>query len=192
MSTPGVDTAYRSGICGETRPSVLVKSGVTPWPGGGTVASTDHTSPIDWFQNSIDQNAFDPCSDLPMNSVRARPVSRSIQSGGVGSVLRNVFAIEFDAFAAAISPVRFQANTSAPTAPASPSAPGGKPRAPGRRRRASDAIPAATVNARTPNSSRFRSLLVKYHVRFSHSRIARPNASEYRCSYAWYGVVSIR
>ena len=30
-----------------------------------------------------------------MNSVRARPVAWSIQSGGVGSVLRKVVAIEF-------------------------------------------------------------------------------------------------
>src|SRR5581483_10188076 len=114
MSTPGVDTAYRSGICGETRPSVLVKSGVTPGPGAGTLASTDHTSPIDWFQNSNDQNAFDPCNARPMNIVRARPVSWSIQSGGDGSVLRKSLAIEFEAFAAATSPVRFQAKASAP------------------------------------------------------------------------------
>ena len=69
-------------------------------PGPGAEASTDQTSMIDWFQNSIDQNAFEPPSDWPMYIVRARPVAWSIQSGGVGSTPRSESENEFDAFAA--------------------------------------------------------------------------------------------
>src|SRR4249919_2355215 len=88
-------------------------------PGPGAEASTDHTSEIDWFQNSTDQNAFEPPSDWPMYIVRARPVTRSIQSGGVGRTPRIESENELEAFPAAISPVRFQpmiaTATSAPT-----------------------------------------------------------------------------
>ncbi len=58
-----------------------------------------------------------------MNIVRARPVARSIQSGGVTRAARTLDENEFDELAAVISPVRFQpmiarANSARATPPA--------------------------------------------------------------------------
>src|SRR3954466_8696753 len=89
-----------------TSPSALAKLGVNEGPRPGDVLSVVHRSRIDWFQNSVDQKKFEFEICSPTKSVRSRPVVRSIQSGGVGSATI-VFENELEAFAAAISPVRF-------------------------------------------------------------------------------------
>src|SRR3954471_23343982 len=107
MMIPGGATTQSSGSCGSSAPAVFRKLGLVVGPGGGAEASTDQTSCNDWFQNSSDQKAYEFERSLPMNIVRARPVSRSIQSGGSGSNERWNFAGETAWFAAEISPVRF-------------------------------------------------------------------------------------
>ncbi len=129
----------------------------------------------DWFQNSSDQNAFEPPSDWPMNIVRSRPVARSIQSGGVGSTLRNESAIVFEAFAAAISPQRFQ-----PTMPIASSHAAGSATRRATPRRASSSTAATTTTApiRIPKSTFSACEVVTDQFWFIHCSTERPGASE--------------
>src|SRR5579871_3979655 len=144
-------------------------------PGPGADASTDQTYVIDWFQNSTDQKAFEPPSDCPMNMVCALPVARSIQSGGVGRTLRKATAIVFEAFAAAISPQRFQPTTAIASSQAA-----GKANRRAAPRRASNST--TTTIAKEPiriAKRRFSaSDVVACQFWFSHCRTERPGASE--------------
>ncbi len=111
-----------------------------------------------------------------MYIVRARPVTRSIQSGGVGRTPRSESANEFEAFPAAISPVRFQATTA--TARSAPAGTASRCRAARRRARSRNSM-TATAPTRIPKTSRRASVVVKYQgERFSHCRIESPGASE--------------
>ena len=111
----------------------------------------------------------EPDSDLPTNIVRARPVSRSIQSGGAGTSDRWNLAGVTAWLAAEISPVRFHHDPEREH-------PGRDHDGTGRWQTEDhwNATPPASI----ANSSHRRSEFVNAQVWFHHCRIQSPNASE--------------